>query len=57
MVIFGGFIPQKNDKNCKIMAVIPKIETVICMTCSLVYNPKACMELINHYILPYVESA
>lgn len=44
-----------NGVSGSLIAVVPEIDTVICMTCSLVYNLKARMELINDYILPYVE--
>ncbi|MEE1155640.1 MAG: serine hydrolase [Acutalibacteraceae bacterium] len=44
-----------NGVGGSLMAVVPEIDTVICMTCSLVYNPKARMELINEYIIPYIE--
>ena len=29
---------------------------VICITSSLVYNPKIRSELINNYLLPYIET-
>ncbi|MEE1219408.1 MAG: serine hydrolase [Ruminococcus sp.] len=45
-----------NGVGGSLMAVIPELDAVICMTCSLVYNPKARMELINKYIIPYIES-
>ena len=45
-----------NGVGGSLMAVVPELDTVICMTCSLVYNPKARMELINEYIIPYIES-
>lgn len=44
-----------NGVGGSLIAVIPEIDTVICMSCTLVYNPKARMELINEYILPFVE--
>lgn len=45
-----------NGVGGSLMAVIPELDSVICMTCSLVYNPKSRMELINKYIIPYIES-
>jgi len=39
-----------------LVAVIPELDAVISMACSLVYNPKPRMELINNYIIPYLES-
>ena len=33
-----------NGVGGSLIAVVPEIDTVICMTCSLVYNPKARME-------------
>ena len=45
-----------NGVGGSLMAVVPEIDAVICMTCSLVYNPKARMELINNHIIPYIES-
>lgn len=44
-----------NGVGGSLVTVIPEINTVICMTCSLVYNPKPRMELINQYVLPYIE--
>ena len=44
-----------NGVGGSLMTVVPEIDAVICMTCSLVYNPKARMELINDYIIPYIE--
>ena len=44
-----------NGVGGSLIAVTPEIDTVICMTCSLVYNPKPRMELINDYIIPFVE--
>ena len=45
-----------NGVGGSLMAVVPELDAVICMTCSLVYNPKARMELINNNIIPYIES-
>lgn len=45
-----------NGVGGSLMAVVPQLDAVICITCSLVYNPKARMELINNYIIPYIES-
>ena len=45
-----------NGVGGSLMAVVPEPDAVICMTCSLVYNPKARMELINNHIIPYIES-
>lgn len=45
-----------NGVGGSLMAVVPELDAVICMTCSLVYNPKARMELINEYIIPYIET-
>lgn len=44
-----------NGVGGSLVAIIPEIDTVICMTCSLVYNPKVRMELINNYLIPYIE--
>lgn len=44
-----------NGVGGSLVTVIPEIDTVICITCSLVYNPKPRMELINNYLLPYIE--
>lgn len=44
-----------NGVGGSLVTVIPEIDTVICMTCSLVYNPKPRMELINNYLIPYIE--
>ena len=46
-----------NGVGGSLIAVIPEDNVVICMTCSLVYNPKIRMELINHYLLPYIDNA
>ena len=45
-----------NGVGGSLMAVVPQLDAVICMTCSLVYNPKARMALINEHIIPYIES-
>ena len=45
-----------NGVGSSLVAVIPELDAVISMTCSLVYNPKPRMELINNYIIPYLES-
>lgn len=45
-----------NGVGGSLMAVVPELDAVICMTCSLVYNPKARIELINRHIIPYLES-
>lgn len=44
-----------NGVGGSLVAVIPELDTVICMTCSLVYSPKPRMELINNYLIPYIE--
>lgn len=44
-----------NGVGGSLVAVIPELDAVICMACSLVYNPKPRMELINKYIIPYLE--
>ena len=44
-----------NGVGGSLVAIIPEMDAVICMTCSLVYNPKSRMELINHYLIPYIE--
>lgn len=45
-----------NGVGGSLVAVIPELDAVISMACSLVYNPKPRMELINNYITPYLES-
>ena len=45
-----------NGVGGSLMAVVPQLDAVICITCSLVYNPKVRMELINNYIIPYIDS-
>ena len=45
-----------NGVGGSLVAVIPELDAVISMVCSLVYNPKPRMELINNYITPYLES-
>lgn len=44
-----------NGSGGSLIAVIPEAQIVICMTCTLVYNPKIRMELINNYLIPYIE--
>ena len=44
-----------NGVGGSLISVIPEDNVVICMTCSMVYNPKIRMELINHYLLPYID--
>ena len=44
-----------NGVGGSLIAVIPEVDIVICMTCSMVYNPKVRMELINQYLLPYID--
>lgn len=44
-----------NGVGGSLVAVIPEINVVISMACSLAYNPKIRMELINNYLLPYIE--
>lgn len=36
--------------------VVPEKNIVISMTCSLVYRPKLRMDLINNYLIPYINS-
>lgn len=45
-----------NGVGGSLIAVIPDDNIVICMTCSLMYNPKIRMELINNYLIPYIDS-
>ena len=45
-----------NGVGGSLIAVIPESNIVICITSSLVYNPKIRTELINKYLLPYIES-
>ena len=45
-----------NGSGGSLIAIVPEKHVVICMTCSLVYNPKIRMGLINDYLLPYIES-
>lgn len=60
-IIRKEYSTGKYDSYCmngvggSLVTVIPEIDTVICMTCSLVYNPKPRMELINNYLIPYIE--
>ena len=44
-----------NGVGGSLIAVIPEENIVICMTCLLVYNPKIRMELINNYLIPYID--
>lgn len=36
--------------------VVPEKNIVISMTCSLVYRPKLRMDLINNYLIPYIDT-
>ena len=45
-----------NGVGGSLIAVIPESNIVVCITSSLVYNPKIRTELINKYLLPYIES-
>lgn len=45
-----------NGVGGSLVAVIPEKNIVISSTCSLSYNPKTRTELINKYIIPYVDS-
>ncbi len=45
-----------NGVGGSLIAVIPEKNIVIYITSSLVYNPKIRTELINKYLLPYIES-
>ena len=61
-IIRKEYSTGKYDSYCangvggSLVAVIPELNAVISMACSLVYNPKPRMELINNYITPYLES-
>ena len=61
-IIRKEYSTGKYDSYCangvggSLVAVIPELNAVISMACSLVYNPKPRMELINNYIIPYLES-
>ncbi len=61
-IIRKEYSTGKYDSYCangvggSLVAVIPELDAVISMACSLVYNPKPRMELINNYITPYLES-
>lgn len=61
-IIRKEYSTGKYDSYCmngvggSLVTVIPEIDTVICMTCSMVYNPKPRMELINNYLIPYIEN-
>lgn len=50
-----GLLCLNNGVGGSLISVIPEDNVVICMTCSMVYNPKIRMELINHYLLPYID--
>lgn len=45
-----------NGVGESLIVVIPEANIVICITSSLVYNPKIRSELINNYLLPYIET-
>ena len=45
-----------NGVGGSLISVIPEKNIVICITSSLVYNPKIRSELINNYLLPYIET-
>ncbi len=45
-----------NGVGGSLIAVIPEKNIVICCACSLVYNPKVRTELINNYLIPYIDS-
>jgi len=45
-----------NGVGGSLIAVIPEKDIVICCACSLVYNPKVRTELINNYLIPYIDS-
>ena len=45
-----------NGVGGSLVSVIPEINTVISITCSLVYNPKIRTELINNYLIPYIKN-
>ena len=45
-----------NGVGGSLVAVIPEKNIVICCACSLVYNPKIRTELINNYLIPYIDS-
>ena len=45
-----------NGVGGSLIAVIPEKNIVICSTCLLVYNPKIRDELINNYLIPYIDS-
>ena len=61
-IIRKEYSTGKYDSYCmngvggSLVTIIPEINVVISMACSLVYNPKPRMELINEYVLPYIES-
>jgi CubicO group peptidase (beta-lactamase class C family) len=45
-----------NGVGGSLISVIPEKNIVICITSSLVFNPKIRSELINNYLLPYIET-
>ena len=45
-----------NGVGGSLISVMPENNIVICITSSLVYNPKIRTELINDYLLPYIEN-
>ena len=61
-IITKEYNTGKYDSYCangvggSLIAVIPEKNIVICCTCSLVYNPKIRTELINNYLIPYIDS-
>ena len=61
-IITKEYNTGKYDSYCangvggSLVAVIPEKNIVISSTCSLSYNPKIRTELINKYIIPYVDS-
>ena len=61
-IIRKEYSTGKYDSYCangvggSLIAVIPEKNIVICIICSLVYNPKIRTELINNYLIPYIDS-
>lgn len=45
-----------NGVGGSLISVIPEKNIVICSTCLLSYNPKVRTELINDYLIPYIDS-
>ena len=45
-----------NGVGGSLISVIPEKNIVICCACSLVYNPKIRTDLINNYLIPYLDS-